>query len=62
MKNGGTIQVGKQANIVLSEGDIFDMMSSKVEMAWIEGRQITLDNHQKALYRKYSKKIGIEIK
>lgn len=62
LNNGGKLVVGNQANLFISEGDVFDMRTSKIQYAWIEGRQITLDNHQKALYRKYGKKLGIDTK
>lgn len=52
----GSLTEGKQANIVISSGDLFDHLSHKVETVLIEGRQIDLDNRHKRLYRKYSAK------
>ena len=52
----GTLEVGKDANIILSEGDPLDMRGNKIRHAFIQGRQIDLDNKQKQLYRKYSEK------
>ncbi|MFN8398113.1 MAG: amidohydrolase family protein [Bacteroidia bacterium] len=49
----GSIEPGKDANIIVSAGDLLDMRTSKVEMAWIQGRQIDLGNKQKDLYNKY---------
>lgn len=49
----GTIEPGKDANILVSAGDLLDMRTSRVEMAWIQGRQIDLGNKQKDLYHKY---------
>lgn len=49
----GSIEVGKDANIVVSSGDLLDMKSSIVERALIQGRWVNLDNKQKQLYRKY---------
>lgn len=55
----GTITVGKDANIIISKGDILDMKSSVIEYAFITGRKVNLDGKQQILYdrfkRKYSK-------
>ena len=52
----GTIEKGKDASIIVSDGDLLDMRSSNITLAFIEGRQIDLDNKQKELYRKFSQK------
>lgn len=52
----GSIEVGKDANIVISTGDILDMRSSIVTDAFIQGRKINLDNKQKQLYERYKYK------
>ena len=52
----GSLTVGKQANIVVSEGDLFDHLTHKIQMLLIEGREVDIDNRHKRLYRKYSKK------
>jgi imidazolonepropionase-like amidohydrolase len=52
----GTIEAGKDANIIVSEGDVLDMRSSIIIYAFIQGRQIELDNHQTQLYRKFTDK------
>ncbi|MFM9050814.1 MAG: amidohydrolase family protein [Bacteroidota bacterium] len=54
----GTLEVGKDATLVLCTGDLLDMRSSVVEMAYIQGRKTDLDDVQKQLYRKYSEKYG----
>jgi imidazolonepropionase-like amidohydrolase len=56
----GTLEVGKDANIVLSEGDLLDMKSSKVTKAFIQGREINLDNKQTQLFEKYKTKYSIK--
>ena len=56
----GSIEVGKEANIVITEGDILDMKSSNVVYAFIQGRQVSLDNKQKQLYERYKYKYGIK--
>ncbi len=52
----GSVEVGKDATIIVSTGDILDMKTSTIEYAFISGRQIDLDNKQKKLYKKYSDK------
>lgn len=55
----GSIEVGKDANIVVSEGDILDMRSSQVTTVLIEGRYVSLDNKHKQLYERYKYKYGV---
>lgn len=55
----GSLEVGKDANIIISEGDILDMRSSIVTKAFIQGRDINLDDKHKELNEKYKKKYGI---
>lgn len=52
----GTIEKGKDASFILSDGDLLDMRTSNITLAFIEGRQIDLDNKQKELYKKFSQK------
>ena len=52
----GSIEVGKDATLFISEGDALDMRTNDVGHAWIQGREIDLDNRQKELYRKYKAK------
>jgi imidazolonepropionase-like amidohydrolase len=56
----GTLDKGKDASLIISTGDVLDMRSSNIEMAFISGRQIDLNNKQKVLYEKYSTKYGIK--
>ena len=56
----GSIEVGKLASIVVSEGDILDMKTNKIILAYINGRRIKLRNFQDDLYKKYSNKMGIK--
>lgn len=55
-KTTGTLEVGKDANILISDGDLLDMRTSNVSTAFIKGNTIDLDNVQKALYRKFTEK------
>lgn len=52
----GTIEKGKDANIVVSTGDILDMAGNNVELAFITGRNLSLDNKHKQLYRRFQAK------
>ncbi len=56
----GSIEKGKDANIVISDGDILDMKGNLVTAAFIQGRQVSLDNKQKQLFEKYKYKYGIK--
>src|SRR5580765_3138680 len=52
----GSIEVGKDANIVISEGDILDMRTSIITEAFIQGRKIDLTDKQKQLNERYNQK------
>jgi imidazolonepropionase-like amidohydrolase len=56
----GTVETGKDANIVVSEGDILDMRTNIITQAFIQGRQVDLNNKQKQLAEKYETKYGIK--
>jgi len=52
----GTLEKGKDATLIISTGDVLDMRTSNIERAFIRGKDISLDNKQKALYRKFKEK------
>ena len=56
----GSLETGKDANIVVSEGDLLDMKTSKVTQAFIQGREINLDNKQSQLFERYKFKYSIK--
>lgn len=56
----GSIEVGKDANILVSNGDILDMRGNQLSKAFIQGRSVSLDNKQKQLYERYKYKYGIK--
>jgi len=58
-KTTGTLEVGKDANLFISKGDALDMITIDVQKAFIQGRDINLDNLHKQLYRKFAAKYGI---
>ncbi len=56
----GSLEVGKLASIIVSDGDVLDMKSNNIILAYINGRQIDLHSFQKDLYKKYMNKFGIK--
>ena len=56
----GSIEAGKDANIIISEGDILDMRTSIVTDAFIQGRKIDLMDKQKLLNERYNRKYGLK--
>ncbi|HLK28251.1 MAG TPA: amidohydrolase family protein [Puia sp.] len=56
----GSLEAGKDANIVISDGDILDMRTSIISKAFIQGREVSLDNKQTQLYERYKYKYGLK--
>ena len=56
----GSIEVGKEANIIISSGDILDMRTNNVTDAFIQGRKINLDDKQKQLFDRYEQKYDLK--
>ncbi|WP_207514901.1 amidohydrolase family protein [Longitalea luteola] len=56
----GSLEAGKDANIIISEGDILDMRTSIIVHAFIQGRQVSLENKQKQLYDRYKYKYELK--
>lgn len=52
----GTLEVGKDATLFISEGDALDMRTNKLTHAFISGRQISLETHQTELWHRYENK------
>ena len=52
----GTLEVGKDATLFISDGDALDMRSNNVMKAFIRGKDLDLDNVHSQLYRKYMTK------
>ena len=59
-KEIGTLEEGKLASVVVSEGDILDMKTNKITLAYIAGKSVNLSNKQTELYLKYKNKYGIK--
>ncbi len=51
----GSLEVGKDATLIVSSGDILDL-SSRVERVFIQGKKIDLRDKHKQLYNKYKEK------
>ncbi|MGZ3754583.1 MAG: amidohydrolase family protein [Mucilaginibacter sp.] len=59
-KTTGTLETGKDANLFISGGDALDEITIDVQNAFIQGRNINLDNLHKQLYRKFAAKYGVK--
>jgi imidazolonepropionase-like amidohydrolase len=51
----GSLEVGKHATLFVATGDPLDT-PTQVELAWIGGRKVELNDRHKRLYRKYEEK------
>jgi hypothetical protein len=59
-KTTGSLEAGKDATLFISTGDALDMKTNHVEKAFIQGRDINLDNLHKQLDKKFSEKYGMK--
>jgi hypothetical protein len=55
-KTTGSLEVGKDATLFVSNGDALDMIGNDVEVAFIRGKNLDLDNLHKQLFKRYSQK------
>lgn len=53
----GSIDVGKQATLIVSAGDALDQLGQEINFMFIDGREVNLSNKQKQLYEKYQQRI-----
>ena len=51
----GSIEKEKDATFFISTGDALDMRTNNIEYAFIKGKSIDLNNHQKELFNKYNR-------
>ncbi len=56
----GSIETGKDANLVICDGDILDMKTNIINTEFIQGRLVDLNNKQKQLFERYKYKYGIK--
>lgn len=59
-KTAGSLEVGKDATLFISNGDALDMIGNDVETAFIRGKTLNLDNLHKQLFKRYSQKFESE--
>jgi imidazolonepropionase-like amidohydrolase len=52
----GSLEVGKDATLFLSEGDALEMRGNILTDAFIQGRAISLETHQTELWKRYAEK------
>jgi imidazolonepropionase-like amidohydrolase len=52
----GSLEEGKDATLIVSEGDALDVMSNNISLAFIRGKKLDLNNHQIDLFNKYKKR------
>jgi len=55
-KHLGSLEVGKQATLIVSAGDVLDHLGQNIEYMFIDGREVNLSNRQLQLYEKYSER------
>lgn len=55
-KTTGSLEVGKDATLFVSNGDALDMIGNDVEVAFIRGKNLDLDNLHKQLFKRYTEK------
>ncbi|MCO4320111.1 amidohydrolase family protein [Aliidiomarina quisquiliarum] len=55
-KSLGSLDVGKQATLIVSAGDVLDHLGQRIEYMFIDGREVNLSNRQLQLYEKYSER------
>jgi len=53
----GTLEVGKDATLFISDGDALDMRTNQLSRAFIQGRDISLESHQTKLWKRYAEKV-----
>lgn len=54
----GSIEVGKQATIIVSAGDVLDHLGQEISHMFIDGREVLLTNKQRQLYEKYKQALA----
>ncbi|TVZ51047.1 amidohydrolase family protein [Dokdonia sp. Hel_I_53] len=52
----GTLEVGKDATLFISDGNALDMRTNQLSRAFIQGRDISLESHQTRLWKRYAEK------
>ncbi len=55
----GSLEVGKEANFIVTDGDLFDIRTGSVHRIYLGGLLIDPENRQNDLYLKYARKYGL---
>lgn len=56
----GSLEEGKSATLIVSTGDVLDISGNNIELAFIDGRVVSMNNKQKDLYMKFMKKYKLD--
>jgi imidazolonepropionase-like amidohydrolase len=56
----GSLEKGKDANLLVCDGDLLDMRSNVIQQAFIQGRELNLTDKHKQLYERYKYKYGLK--
>ena len=56
----GTLETGKDANLFVSNGDVLNILTNNVELIFLKGKQVSIQNHQTELYQKYLSKYNLK--
>ncbi|MFK7799402.1 MAG: amidohydrolase family protein [Aureispira sp.] len=59
-KRVGSLEVGKDATLLVSQGDLLDMRTSVVTAAYMAGKPVDLGNKQKDLNEKYRERYELD--
>jgi len=54
----GSLEIGKSATLFVSDGDALDMKTNVISHAYIDGRNLQLENHQTKLRDKFLEKVS----
>lgn len=60
--NIGTLEPGKTATLIVTDGDVLDMKSANISMMFMDGQETNLTNGQTELYKKYSERYKLNQK
>ena len=56
----GSLEVGKDANLFVSNGDALDILTNNIELIFLVGKPVSTQNHQTELYEKYLSKYNLK--
>ncbi len=59
-KQLGSLDVGKSASLIITNGDVMDYQTHRVQQMFIDGRRVDLNNRHRQLYEKYQQKVAIK--